>query len=120
MSVASLACAPPCLSEPCAHAGVGRGAIVTIHLVTCQFYKKRNGVYLRALDVSQFCIDQAPRGDWADQARLPLAPTSPAVQIGRIILDGQRIIDCSLMRLRVCAASHCRLRAGQRAAIFWR
>jgi hypothetical protein len=89
-----------CLSQS-RSAGVGRGAIVTVHQVTRALSKKRSGVYLRATDVSQFCVDQAPRGDWADTSPLPLAPTAPAVQISQIASPDVQVINCCLFRIRV-------------------
>jgi hypothetical protein len=87
------------MPEP-VRAGVGRGAIITIHQVSRLLATNRNAVYLRAMDVSQFCVDSAPRCDWAEPA-LPLAPATPAVLIGQIFSAGTQVIDCCLLRIRV-------------------
>ena len=93
---------------------------MTVHQVSRALSKKRNGVYLRATDVSLFCVDQAPRGDWADTSPLSLAPTAPAVQISRIVSADAQVINCCLFRIRVRSIA-CRraraaltLRAGER------
>ena len=92
-------------SEPCVREGVGRGAIVTIHQVSRLLAKKRNAVYLRAMDVSLFYVNQAPRCDWAASPAPPPVVPFPAVQIGQLCCPDPHIIDCCLSRIRVRASS---------------